>query len=108
MKLNKLDSTTQPISAEAKRRARVATAAPVLRVEASEGIEGDRERSLSQELASVDPRAVGDYHGQQHLAGEVHALAEALSALGRESLQLIDTRSLDACAAQHHTLDDKA
>jgi hypothetical protein len=69
MKLNRLDSTTQPLSREAVARARHVAGEQVRRVEAPEGVEGDRQRSLQQELAEFDPRAIGPFEGNAHICG---------------------------------------
>ncbi len=90
MKLNILSSTTQHITAEARERAHATAHEAVLRVEGIEALAGDRQRSLQQELASINPDAIGDYHGQAQVAAAAHAVAIALAAQGELANRLID------------------
>lgn len=82
MKLSRLESTTQSATREAGERARQAANASVRRVEAMEGVAPDRERSLSQELAEFDPRAVGPFGGQALIFANARQLADQLLKLG--------------------------
>ena len=63
MKMSRLPSTTQQATPEAAERAALAQAGSVRRVEPMEGVVNERERSLQQDMAEVDPRAVGPYQG---------------------------------------------
>jgi hypothetical protein len=54
MKLDRLTSTTQQISPNAREHARLVAAGSIAQVAAMEGIEGDRQRSLQQEVAEFD------------------------------------------------------
>lgn len=94
MKLNRLDSTTQQVSREAVVRARHVAGEQVRRVEAPEGVEGDRQRSLQQELAEFDPRAIGPFEGNAHILQDAHDLAQQLSSLGPALDALIKPESL--------------
>ena len=67
MKLTRLSSTTQRTSRESSERVRPVDNEQVRRVEVMDGIEGDRQRTLQQEIAEVDPGAVGDFHGQERV-----------------------------------------
>lgn len=67
MKLTRLLSTTQRATRESSERVRPADNEQIRRVEVMEGIEGDRQRTLQQEIAEVDPGAVGDFHGQERV-----------------------------------------
>lgn len=80
MKLTRLDSTTARPSGEAAARAQAAPER-VRRVEAMEGVEGDRQRSLRQELAEIDPRAVGPFAGQAQVMSDARIIAEQLARL---------------------------
>ena len=50
MKLDRLASTTQRLSRESIERARHVAGERIRRVDALEGVEGDRQRSLQQEM----------------------------------------------------------
>ena len=67
MKLSRLESTTQSHSRDSVERAEQAGAQQIRRVEALEGIEGDKERSLQQERAEVEALAIGDFSGAGYL-----------------------------------------
>jgi len=67
MKLTRLSSTTQRPSRYSSERVRPVDNEQVRRVEVMDGIEGDRQRSLQQEIAEVAPAAVGDFHGQERV-----------------------------------------
>ena len=81
MKLTPLSSTTARASSEAVARGREAATAQVRRVEAMEGAEGDRQRSLQQELSEVDPRAVGPFEGHEQIIRDARQVAESLAHL---------------------------
>lgn len=84
MKLSRLESTTQSATREATERARESANSSVRRVEAMEGVAPDRERSLHQELAEFDPRAVGPFDGQDLILANARQLADQLLKLGPE------------------------
>lgn len=101
MKTSRLVSTTQQHSPEAAGRALLAQAQAVRRVEAAEGASNERERSLQQELALIDPKALGPYQGMERrqqearqLAGELleqrnfHQLLRAMDTRGRRPGQI--------------------
>ena len=67
MKLTRLSSTTQRTTRESSERVRPVDNEQVRRVEVMDGIEGDRQRTLQQEIAEVDPGAVGDFPGQERV-----------------------------------------
>lgn len=105
MKLDRLASTTARLSSEAAERARETSTVAVRRVEMAEGIEGDRERSLPQELASVDPRVVGDFAGEERLLEEARAVAAGIAGLGEHAGDLLQAEVL---ADRLPHLDDNA
>ena len=76
MKLERLASTTETLSSEARERARVA--ASERRVEAMEGVEGDRQRSLRQEIDSVEQLAIGEFAGQAQPLESARRVADQL------------------------------
>ncbi|MBS1159481.1 MAG: hypothetical protein H6R15_1900 [Proteobacteria bacterium] len=82
MKLNRLESTTQPYSGASVERARRVAGEKVRRVELTEGIEGDRQRSLQQELAEFDGQAAGPFEGGERVLLEARAVAAQLTSLG--------------------------
>lgn len=88
MKLTPLSSTTQRPTRESSERLRPVDDEQIRRVEVMEGIEGDRRRSLQQEIAEVDPAAVGDFHGQERvLQGAREVAAQLLDMdVGTDSL----------------------
>ncbi len=83
MKLDRLASTTQ--SAPAERRA-TGVAPPedlrIRRVEAMQAVEGDRERSLQQEMAEIPPQTIADFDGGDKIREEARDLAAQVAALG--------------------------
>lgn len=83
MKLDRLTSTTTPqLSQEAKARARHVADESIWRVGAMEGAEGDRQRSLQQEIAEFDQRTLAPFAGGEQVLAEAHQLAAQLSSLG--------------------------
>lgn len=104
MKLDRLSSTTQSISPESRERARHVADETVLRVGAMEGIEGDRQRSLQQELADFDPRAVGGFDGGELIMANAQELAQQLSLLGDAANALVKT---SGSHISYHGIDAK-
>jgi len=95
MKTSRIISTTQSPSPEAANRALLANAQAVRRVEPMEGASNDRERSLQQDMAEVDPRSVGPYQGVERRGQQAARLARQLAQLGPLGLLLLNmnTRS---------------
>lgn len=91
MKLDRLTSTTQHLSPESRERVRHVANESILRVAAMEGVEGDRQRSLQQELAEFDQNAVGAFNGGELIMAAAHEVATQLSALGNAANTLIKT-----------------
>ena len=91
MKLDRLTSTTQHLSPESRERARHVADESILRVGAMEGIEGDRQRSLQQEIAEFDQKAVGAFDGGELVLAAAHDVASQLSALGNAANSLVKT-----------------
>lgn len=96
MKLNRLDSTTQRYSRESVERVRHVAEEQVRRIEASEGLEGDRQRSLQQELAEVDPKSLGPFMGREQVLQDARQVAAELALLGHNAESLIKTVALPA------------
>ena len=71
MKLDRLSSTTQTLSPESRERARHVADETVLRVGAMEGVEGDRQRSLQQEISDFDQKDVGAFVGGELILAEI-------------------------------------
>lgn len=105
MKLSRLASTTQRHSQDAIERLRQVAGESVRRVEALEGAEGDRQRSLQQELADFDPRAIGSFVGGEHRLQDARQLAAALTLLGSNCRGLI---KLPALRRHCSRIDDQA
>ena len=78
MKMSRLPSTTQQASPEAAERAALAQAGTVRRVEPMEGVVNERERSQQQDMAEVDPRAVGPYQGVERRRQQADQLARQI------------------------------
>lgn len=95
MKTSRLTSTTQQHTPEAAERARLAQAQAVRRVEPMEGANNDRERSLQQDMAEIDPASVGPYQGVERRRQQAAGLAAQMTRLGPMGLLLLnmDTRS---------------
>jgi len=105
MKLSRLASTTQPHSPDAIERVRHVAGESVRRVEALEGVEGDRQRSLQQELADFDPRAVGSFEGGEQILQDARQLAAELTLLGNSRKGLL---KLQAISLPCSRIDDQA
>jgi len=88
MKLNRLESTTQHPSSTSVERVRQ-QAGEVRRVEGLEGLEGDRQRSLQQELAEFDPKAIGPFEGGERVLQDARNIAAQLTTLGDAADALI-------------------
>lgn len=94
MKLSRLESTTQRHSQDAIERARQVAGESVRRVEALEGVEGDRQRSLQQEVADFDPRAIGSFEGDEQILQGARQLAAELTLLGSNRSGLVKLQTL--------------
>ena len=105
MKLARLESTTASPSRESRERAAAASAQPVRRVEAGEALSGDRERSLQQEVAEIEPKAIGDFEGGERIIEEARQLAACLTRLGDNAQGLV---RLQALSQQIKRIDDEA
>lgn len=99
MSLDRLSSTTQQYSRESVERAKAAAGERQRRVEAMEGVEGDRQRSLRQELAEAE--TPGPVMEDERMRAKARQLAENLRALGRRADALLRMPAL-------HVLDDRA
>lgn len=105
MQLNRLNSTTQTRSAESGERLRPVAESSVPQVAALEGVAGDRQRSLQEEINTMDPKAIGDFHGEAHILQDTRQLAAALSALGNHAEALMKPA---AQATRFYAIDDEA
>lgn len=94
MKLDRLASTTQRLSQESIERARHVAGERIRRVDALEGVEGDRQRSLQQEIAEIEPDAIGGFHGSGHVLADARNVAAQVAALGAEADHLIKPESV--------------
>ena len=70
MKLPSLASTTQRPTRESVERVHQVAHERIRRVESMEGIEGDRQRSLRQELDEIEPAAMATFEGQAEILRE--------------------------------------
>ena len=103
MKLNRLESTTQHTTPELTERARHVSGS-IRRVEAQEGVEGDRQRSLQQELAEFDPRAVGPFEGSEVILDNARQVAAQLTLVGTNLKGLVKLQTL---SQRFSRIDDK-
>ena len=67
MKLIRLLTTTQHPTRQLSERVRPVDDERIRRVEVMEGVEGDRQRTLMQEIAEIDPGAIGSFHGEERM-----------------------------------------
>ncbi len=81
MKLDRLTSTTQSLPRETAERAREGAVGVRWRVDAAQGADGDRERSLQQELEAGKAKRSGSDDETQPLQ-EARAVAASLVYLG--------------------------
>ena len=106
MKLNRFESASyHPASGDVPERLAAVSSERIRRVEAVEGSENDRQRSLRQELAGQpepgQPLATNDA-----VAEQAHHLAEQIVDLGPQADQLIRLSVLEGSGL--HTVDDSA
>lgn len=78
MKSTRLASTTERYARPALERAAETGEAEIRRVETPEAIEGDRQRSLRQELTEADPQGRGLAEDNADHRREAHDVAEQL------------------------------
>ncbi len=95
MKLDRLTSTTQHLSQNAREHARHVAAESIAQVGAIEGIEGDRQRSLQQEIAEFDQRALGPFAGAGQIQAAAHEIAVQLVTLSGNAHSLVKTVGVD-------------
>ena len=93
MKLPSLVSTTQRPTRESVERVRHADER-VRRVELMEGVEGDRQRSLQQEIDEIEAAAIAPFEGQAQIQREASEAAAQLLALGAAADNLIKSDAL--------------
>lgn len=105
MKLSRLESTTQSHSRDSVERAEQAGAQQIRRVEALEGIEGDKERSLQQERAEVEALAIGDFSGGTRILEDARQVASEISLLGEDARSLLNLAGLSMKVVK---VDDQA
>ena len=89
MKLDRLASTTQRLSPESSERARQVAGERIRRVAAMDAAEGDRKRSLQQEMAVIEPGAIDDFNHSAHVLQEARDLAAQVTALGAAADNLL-------------------
>jgi hypothetical protein len=94
MKLTRLSSTTQRPSQESIDRQRQGDSVRVRRVELLEGIDGDRQRTLQQEMAEIEPGAIATFEGGEQILAGARQLAAQVAALGPAADELIKPASL--------------
>ncbi len=105
MKLTRLSSTTQRPSQESIDRQRQGEAVRVRRVDLLEGVDGDRQRTLQQELAEIEPAAIAAFLGGEQILEDARRLAAEVAALGPAADELIKPAAL---ARQLSGVDEQA
>ncbi len=94
MKLTRLGSTTQRFSQESIERLHQGDDFRVRRVDMLEGVEGDRQRTLQQEMAEIEPAAIAAFEGSDRVLQGARQLAAQVAALGPAADELIKPASL--------------
>ena len=94
MKLNRLESTTQRPTPDSVERARPVTDEKIRRVEAMEGVEADRQRSLQQEIDTFDPRVIAPFGGRAQVLEDARRVAAQLSLHGSNLDGLVKLQAL--------------
>jgi len=82
MKLNRLDSTTQHHFAGSAERVPHGVDEKVRRVEAAGGLEGDRQRSLQQEVAEFAGTSLPPLEDGEQILSRAREVAAQLTSLG--------------------------
>lgn len=103
MKLGRLarnDFHPAPEAAHPPRRA-----AAVGRVEAAAALDGDRERSLGEEIATIEARAIGEFEGGERIRAEARELAARVADLGSHADDLLKPQLRTGAI---HSVDDSA
>ncbi len=101
MSLDRIPSTAQKPSLVTVARARHDSASAIRQVEALEGVDADRERSLQQELAEIEAKAVGPFEGEERIQQDARKFARQISELGPKAVRLMQ-------AGGWHGVDAKA
>lgn len=76
----------------------------VHRVEALDSSSPDRKRSLQDEIAEIEPSAIGQFHGNERILQNARELAAELSALSGHISSLVKPGSQ---FPQAHHIDDE-
>jgi len=105
MKLTRLSSTTQRPSQESIDRQRQGESVRVRGVDLLEGVDGDRQRTLQQELAEIEPAAIAAFLGGEQILEDARRLAAEVAALGPAADELIKPAAL---ARQLSGVDEQA
>ena len=95
MKLDRLAGMTPRPSPESMEPARHGDPR-IRRVEALQGVEGDRQRSLQQEMAEIEAAAIGEFNGSEQALQGARDVAAQLAALGAALDDLIKPAGLPA------------
>lgn len=103
MRFDRLPPTQRslPAGSPAPAAAENAALAPVGAVA---NVESDRRRSLRQEIEGIEAEAVGEFHGQERIAHQAHAIACQLAGLGSNAERLLRP----AGATTAHLVDEEA
>lgn len=109
MKLGRLVSETAFSGREGLQVATPATALALHPVAAGEGLGGDRERSLQEEIAAIEALAIGEFEGQdkarEAAQEDAHEVAAQIAGLGEQAGKLLSPQGL---ATHWNALDDRA
>jgi hypothetical protein len=105
MKLGRLDANAQHPSRDVVERVRHVADEVVWHIGAIEGVDADRRRSVQQEIAEIEQKAIGDFDGGERILADAKAVAEQVSRLGGEALHLVKPTALEG---SFYRVDDKA
>ncbi len=106
MKLNRFESASHhPSSGDMPERLAAAPGERIRRVEASDGLENQRQRSLRQELAG-QPEVPQEPAANDVVARQAHHLATQIIDLGPQADQLVQVSVIENSGL--HTVDDSA
>jgi len=107
MKLDRLSSYRDHPAGEAGGVVRTAQQAP--RIDALDAVDADRQRSLQQEVATIEAMAIGDFHGRERLLQDARSVAHELIGMGPAAKQaLVSLGQLSTRAVRLLHLDDQA
>jgi hypothetical protein len=101
MKLNELSSRSRPQSSHTLTEPEQSVDSKIHRVEALDNVSADRKRSLQEEMAEIEPNAIGAFHGKERILEETKELAAELAGMSSQLSKLVKPCGF-------HSIDDEA